>query len=145
MDKLNFKWEKVQYEIDNEPTMTWQILINDIDLISLVKIVEQPMAAANNEVGIAGSYAPLTLDDLYDEIKIDCDVETKEITLLGCPCGIVDCWPLCAHMEQSEDTIMWYGFSNPHRKWDYSNFGPFVFDKREYEDLLDKLKSNSKF
>ena len=142
MDKLSFKWEKVKYEIDDKSTRTWQIFINGTSLVDMVKKAELPMATANNEASIAGSYAPLTLEDLYDEINVDMDGKNKKITLLGCPCGIVDCWPLQAHLEENENSIIWYGFSNPHRKWDYSKFGPFVFDKKEYKNILEELKRN---
>ena len=81
MDKLSFKWEKVKYEIDDKSTRTWQILINGTSLIDMVKKAELPMATANNEASIAGSYAPLTLEDLYDEINVDMDGKNKKITL----------------------------------------------------------------
>ena len=142
MDKLSFKWKRVTYDADDEATMTGQIFINDKSLIDLVKQVELPMAAANNEEGIAGAYAPLTLDDLHEELCADNGNEhkSKQVTLLGCTCGIVDCWPLKAKVEQSENLVIWYGFSNPYRNWNYDNLGPFVFDKNQYEYALERLE-----
>ena len=57
MDKISFKWKRVQYDINNEPTMTCQVFINGRSLIDIVKQVELPMARANDEEAIAGGYA----------------------------------------------------------------------------------------
>ena len=45
-----------------------------------------------------------------------------------------------------EDKIIWTEFEQPHRAfdvhdfWDYTNFGPFNFDKKNYNEQLDKLR-----
>lgn len=141
MDKINFKWKRVQYDIDNEPTMTCQVFINDRSLIDIVKQVELPMARVNDEEAIAGGYAPLTIEDLYESINIsDGDDKAKEGVLLGCSCGSVECWPLYVKIEQSENLVIWHGFRNPHRNWGYGKLGPFVFDKKQYKYALDHLE-----
>ena len=54
--------------------------------------------------------------------------------VLGCECGEVGCWPLTTQITVSDDTVTWSGFSQPHRTdWDYTGFGPFEFDRTEYE------------
>lgn len=143
MDKISFKYKRVKYDIENEPVMTCQIYINNKSLIDLVKEVEMPLANITGEESIAGNYAPLTLEDLYDEVNVKDNVVDglKQSTVLGCTCGCVECWPLYVKIEQSENYVIWSGFRNPHRFWNYSSFGPFVFDKKQYKYELKKLET----
>ncbi len=58
--------------------------------------------------------------------------------LLGCgDCGEVGCWPLEAAVVVTDDAVTWAGFRQPHRPdRDYTGFGPFVFDRRQYEQAV---------
>ncbi|MFJ7154135.1 hypothetical protein ACIQUQ_04280 [Streptomyces sp. NPDC101118] len=58
--------------------------------------------------------------------------------LLGCPCGVWECWPLCAHIEVAADTVTWSGFLQPYRQeeWGELPLGPYVFDRARYEASL---------
>ncbi|WP_305788176.1 hypothetical protein [Symbioplanes lichenis] len=57
--------------------------------------------------------------------------------VLGCECGEWGCWPLLAVVTVSDDQVRWDAFEQPHRKArDYSGFGPFRFDRRQYDDAL---------
>lgn len=57
--------------------------------------------------------------------------------LLGCDCGEVGCWPLEAEVTLADHSVMWSSFAQPHRRaWSYGGFGPFVFDRRQYEDAV---------
>jgi hypothetical protein len=59
--------------------------------------------------------------------------EGGKIPLLGCVCGEWGCWPLLARVEATPDTIGWESFEQPFRpSRDYSNFGPFLFDRSQY-------------
>ncbi len=52
-------------------------------------------------------------------------------------CGEPGCWPLRARVDVLEDGVVWHSFSQPHRKaWDYSGFGPFVFDADQYRSAV---------
>ena len=60
--------------------------------------------------------------------------------LLGCECGEVGCWPITTSIQVESETVTWCQFSQPHRpKRDYSNFGPFVFNKQQYVSVLKAL------
>ena len=67
--------------------------------------------------------------------------ELGGIYLLACNgCGDVGCWPLVSRIRQVGSSVIWDRFYQPHRKaWDYSNFGPFVFDAQEYEVAVKNL------
>ncbi|VTR76625.1 hypothetical protein [Cellulomonas hominis] len=57
--------------------------------------------------------------------------------LLGCDCGEVGCWPLEADVVLTDHQVTWSGFAQPHRPaWSYAGVGPFVFDRRQYEDAV---------
>lgn len=54
--------------------------------------------------------------------------------LLGCDCGEVGCWPLEARVTVVGDRVTWSDFVQPYRPaWSYEGFGPFVFDRHQYE------------
>ena len=54
--------------------------------------------------------------------------------LLGCECGEVGCWPLSARIAVTDATVVWSGFSRPHRPHrDYTSLGPFEFDRAQYD------------
>ena len=60
--------------------------------------------------------------------------------LLGCDCGEVGCWPLTARIEVADDVVTWTEFSQEHRPdRNYSDFGPFVFDRTQYESAVAHL------
>jgi hypothetical protein len=57
--------------------------------------------------------------------------------LLGCCCGEAGCWPFEARIEVGTDRVTWTDFVQPHRRErDYSDLGPFVFVREQYEDAV---------
>lgn len=65
-----------------------------------------------------------------------------KVPLLGCECGEWGCWPLLATIRATEETVTWSDFEQPHRKArDYAEFGPFVFDRAQYDEALAHLSS----
>ncbi|MEU3549200.1 hypothetical protein [Streptomyces longwoodensis] len=57
--------------------------------------------------------------------------------VLGCPCGIWDCWPLLAHIGTTPESITWTAFRQPHRpQWGTLPLGPFTFARTPYERAL---------
>jgi hypothetical protein len=61
-------------------------------------------------------------------------------TLLVCGCGIMTCWPLIARIKADWEQVVWSEFAQPHRpEWDYSGFGPFVFEREAYDEVLGEL------
>ncbi|MFJ9024483.1 hypothetical protein ACIRPU_31605 [Streptomyces sp. NPDC102259] len=57
--------------------------------------------------------------------------------LLGCPCGIWQCWPLMARVAMTPTTVTWSAFHYPERaEWGELPLGPFVFERQIYEAAL---------
>ncbi len=62
--------------------------------------------------------------------------------LLGCECGEWGCWPLMAHITVTTGLVIWDSFEQPHRTTrDYSGFGPFQFDRYQYDEALRDLST----
>ncbi|MFE9018014.1 hypothetical protein ACFYNL_05450 [Streptomyces sp. NPDC007808] len=62
--------------------------------------------------------------------------------VLGCECGEWGCWPLMACITATADRVIWDAFGQPHRKTrDCMAFGPFQFDRHQYDDALRALSA----
>jgi hypothetical protein len=125
------------------------ILIDGVRLEELVRPIERPLALAEadgdeDEAPPPGDYAGLDLlDGVFwpsrhflgePELSYGSDGDT---VLLGCSCGIWGCWPLSARVDVTDTDVTWSGFFNGMRKsWDLAGVGPFVFDRRQYEESL---------
>ncbi|MCX4775443.1 hypothetical protein [Streptomyces sp. NBC_01264] len=60
--------------------------------------------------------------------------------VLGCECGEWGCWPLMARITATANLVTWDAFEQPHRETrDYMPFGPFRFDRHQYDDALRAL------
>ncbi|MER7771826.1 hypothetical protein [Kitasatospora sp. NPDC096140] len=65
------------------------------------------------------------------------DRRTGATAVLGCPCGIWECWPLLTRITADGGTVAWSGFRQPHRPaWGDLAIGPFVFPRAAYENAL---------
>ena len=64
-------------------------------------------------------------------------VAADSAPLLGCPCGIWECWPLTARIAVTATTVTWSSFRQPHREqWGELPLGPFAFAREAYEAAL---------
>ena len=63
--------------------------------------------------------------------------EAAAAPVLGCSCGVWECWPLEARIALTPTTVTWSSFRQPFRKqWGDLPIGPFVFDRDAYETAL---------
>lgn len=65
----------------------------------------------------------------------------RRLALLACgDCGGQGCWPLEATVTSDAEAVTWSSFGNPHRRArGYPGFGPFRFDRAQYDDALADL------
>ncbi|GAA1720021.1 hypothetical protein [Propioniferax innocua] len=74
--------------------------------------------------------------------KIQWPEPGRRAWLLGCDCGEVGCWPFEAEITETDGTVVWTGFRQPCQPgWNYSSFGPFVFDAAEYREAVAQAAS----
>jgi len=65
----------------------------------------------------------------------------RKIAVLACgDCGELGCWPLHAAVTIDRDSVTWSEFEQPHRRdRDYTGFGPFEFDREQYDAAVGRL------
>ena len=145
MDILKLKKEKLY----GEKLSVCIIYLNNKAFLEMVKEHEMPYAKKYNQESIAGDYMYALADELYKEFTDKSyRLEEDKIVLLICGgCGVYGCWDLLVNIRETENTVIWENFHNPHRTkespggfWDYSDFGIFEFDKNNYYREIEKLK-----
>jgi hypothetical protein len=129
----------------------WRGVVPIVDGVSLLTRIDNYEVAEGFD--LPGSYAGLEPPDdervsgwvryLMGEVHPDDNEPTGGITwLLGCDCSVAGCWPLEARVSVEHDRVIWDRFRQPHRpQQDYAAFGPFVFDRDEYERAIANLKA----
>ena len=145
MDEVSFELAPAGGNYDEELSQI-KITVNGTDFPELVRQAELPLARADGEEELAGTYVGL----VPGYIRIDLASQFLGATgtalsagpegktaLLSCDCGEVGCSPLLARVSVDEDTITWDEFEQPTRPdWDYNGFGPFTFARGQYEQAL---------
>ena len=146
MDKLKFLVKNCQDKYRDWRSVA--ILINDIDLIRYLKKYELPYAKLEGNEKIAGVYQGIDPLRLYKRLAYNLDKdENGKITILGCICGEETCWPMKIRTFDSGEKIIWKDFEQPDRNadcedvWDYSRFGEFTFNKKDYNKALNELRN----
>jgi hypothetical protein len=146
MDTIAFKVRPSEHWYGDEI----EIEINGESLVAKLKAFEMPLAQAEGSPKIAGGYSGLPASSYMLPSKHffseQAHPETREgrVELLLCGgCGEIGCWPMLARIEITEDRVTWSDFRQPHRTgrrksavWDYAQFGPFVFERAQYEAAL---------
>ncbi|MEV6907949.1 hypothetical protein [Amycolatopsis sp. NPDC051071] len=140
---------------------TWSpvnIVVDGVPLIHLVRELELPYAEAEEieRAGefpdyppgklaqeLAGGYLSLSRTFTWpsrhflgEPLELPHGGDDGETMLLGCTCGINDCWAFLATIVLTEETVTWSGFRNNSRDWDLSGLGPFIFSRSQYEASL---------
>ena len=95
---------------------------------------------------LAGIHDGLVLDELQVENLREHLLQGKPssphdagVAVLGCTCGVNECLPFLAEVRLTDEQVLWGGFQYELAaglSWDYSDFGPFVFDRAQYEVAL---------
>lgn len=139
MDDIDLAWHDFWHHLWPGPQLL--IRINGQPLIDQVRALELPWAERAGDPALAGAYDWL--------LSVDCDLHLLGSglrRLLCCHCGLVGCWSLQVQVDVAADTVTWSGFVNPQSGlghgpvWDLSALGPFVFDRRAYEDAVARIR-----
>ena len=109
----------IEFRIDSTTEYpTIKIIINQRDLISMVKDYEMPFARAEDHPDIAGGYMGLSPDlalspstHFFGEPDQGYFSFYERTTILVCGgCGEDGCWPLVVKIKSSETTVIWHEF-----------------------------------
>ena len=124
------------------------ILINGTDMIALLEQYELRFIDENH----AGNYMGLMpgYDLPYPEIYQDNfimrtpseEVPSGKSLILTCRCGEPGCGAMVSDIKYSGNKVTWEAFEEPHLQdeWNYDEFGPFVFDREQYEGAVAALR-----
>ncbi|AVH62898.1 hypothetical protein [Nostoc sp. 'Peltigera membranacea cyanobiont' N6] len=63
------------------------------------------------------------------------NLQTGKAIVLGCTCGVIQCWFMQVRITLNKSTVEWADFGQFHRDWQY-NLGPFKFDRKQYVSEL---------
>ncbi|MEH1923373.1 hypothetical protein [Nostoc sp.] len=137
-----------------------EIYINNQPLIEVVRLIEKPFIQAEiEEQRVAGEdidelafpagdylYLPPSmvllpsrnlLDEPWDHgFRLQSNnLQAGKAIVLGCTCGVIECWFMQVRITLNESTVEWADFGQFHRDWQY-NLGPFKFDRKQYVSEL---------
>jgi len=138
------------YEIEGESFTEVVVAINGEPLLELIKRRERSFAAKDGQASIAGDYAYLSLID-FKKLFLDALLpngqlaasDERSVVLLGCPCGIWDCWYLALKIKFEANAVKFSDFTNPRRKdWRYGL--EFKFDRVSFVGEISKIASFNK-
>ena len=153
MDRLELRTRR-HVVSDDESYDVVDIFLNGRDMLDLLRGVELPFARAEGHEEIAGSYLGLPPEVMYlpsrhllGEANRHYSYDDGRISILECECMCSGCWPLLVRVHLDETRVAWTDFEQPHRSpesisvrgprpWSYRGFGPFVFDRGQYERAL---------
>ena len=144
----NIKFYLNDYEVDDRSLTEVAVAINGEPLLELIRRCEQSFAAKDGQASIAGSYAYLSLidfEELFLRAALEADLaqDERDVVLLGCPCGIWNCWYLALKIKFETETVKLYEFKNPRRKdWRYGL--EFKFDRVSFVSEISKIASFNK-
>jgi hypothetical protein len=140
LNRLTFAGARSVGGGDNGPLVLTPV-VDEVSLVSRVKEFEE--SRGYDPAGAYGGLVPSYFH--YGELpKYFLGKEERQwprpdhLWLLGCDCGEVGCWPLTARVIVGNDTVSWTDFAQSHRPdWDYSDFGPFVFARDQYDRAVE--------
>jgi len=161
--ELRTPTEKYIYWPDGGGFQQVEICINGTPLIEIIREIELPYARMeyddrvakeelaenlNERDSLAGDYHYLSRDLTFSPsqnffgksyehgfIVPENDLTKSKSLILGCTCGILECWFLLADIRIKEKTVEWANFQQFHREWNYE-LDPFVFDRLRYEKVF---------
>ena len=110
------------------------IVINGLDLITVVKAHELLLTNAEGHQQIAGAYQHLPPYELLDNVN---RAARSNRAVLACTCGAVECWSLTLRVKKARKSLIWSHFKQPHRPlWDYSALGELRFEVDNYREQM---------
>lgn len=109
------------------------------DLIDRFEVAAGMQSAGGAYGGLIPAYSRcLRMDDhFYGRSTMATGSSTP---VLVCECGEWGCWPLLAEIFVTDDLVIWNCSEQSYRRGrDYAAFGPFRFDRKQYDAALQDL------
>lgn len=148
---LTLEWKLGDPGSEYDDCYTLEAQLDGVSLLALVRDWEL-QHVPEGEKDIAGAYAGLqtmNAPTLYKWLSEPVPgfygwSTERKVCLVGCSCGVLDCWPLEAEVTVTETQVTWSGFQQPFRResWSYEGFGPFTFKRTQYEAEVRRALAN---
>jgi hypothetical protein len=139
---------RIEFVVKNNDDVEFvDIFIDGVNLVEILKEHESPFAGriAGDYMGLPPEIVFLPSRHFLGEPVYELDFYEGKSAILGCKCGVIECWPFVAKITVNEEMVTWSDFEQPHRGpesaggyWNYNQLGPFVFDRKQYEEALKK-------
>lgn len=118
-------------------------LIDGVPLVDIVNAYESangyvhPLEYAG--LPLSADFGPKDIRGTFGAFLPESGTEPYFVNLLECSCGESGCFPLWAIITLCGNQVRWAKFTQPLREWDYDAFGPFLFDRGQYEKSLSRM------
>jgi hypothetical protein len=108
------------------------------DIVSATEVAfGDPAAGGDGYYWLPARYVLPPSRHLWGEPFQACGWPVRDVALLGCRCGIPDCWSFTARVVVGQGRVGWLGFRQYRREWwRYDALGGFVFDAGQYDSAL---------
>ena len=113
-------------------------------LIDVLKVWEEPFVSPPHTPGHYDWYPAAYL---YQNLVLGPQEHPFFRCVLWCDCHNDGCWPFYVEVVEVDDLVVWTNFRQPHRNkfsadgcWDYFSYPNFVFEKRRYNEELERLR-----
>ena len=137
----------IDFRILDPPVAGWRKPLGIfVDGRSLLDIVAEAEASFADPAGGGDAYYWLPAQyvlppsrHLWGEPFQACGWPVEGVALLGCPCGVPDCWSFTTRVAMAGGRVGWLGFRQYRREhWRYDALGGFVFAADQYEAALSR-------
>ena len=136
---------QIEWRVD-DPADEWADVAIYIDGQSLIELVKQYEESRDYHPAGGYGWSPLRWAPLHAghfSGVPSWPTNGGKALLLVCGCQNLGCWDFNGRIVIRPEHVEWTEFEQVHRMpgspgghWDYGNFGPFRFDRRQYEAAL---------
>jgi hypothetical protein len=133
---------QIEWRVD-DPVDEWADVAIYIDGVSLIDLVKQYEEARDYIPAGGYGWSPVRWAPPESRHFFGDSTCGGKSLLLVCGCQCLGCWDFNGRIVMTPEYAEWTDFEQVHRTrgspggyWDYNGFGPFRFDRRQYEAAL---------
>ena len=126
---------------DGQLSVRARYSVDGVDILDSVLNFEEPYMLLEGRPSIKqGRNWPYVYHRLLTRLRGGMDYNDRSCNFLDCRCDCDGCWELTCKIVRTHSVVKWKMFSNVHKDWSYSGFGPFIFDRKAYDSEIGKIE-----